>query len=201
MHLDINRSKDREGRHSHIGKKGSSHKNKHLTTSPIDYDDETATKRKSKSKSRSMSKVNTHRSQHTDREKDLLKSVTRKLYAHIKDNPRNNSKSHSKSKSKPKSHSKSKSRIKTDRDISPLRKTAKGFNVADREIRYSRTESTELKKTMRKKINHNKMRGDPMMYPTEPLRADLIEEPKVKLKKKVPQIKTEFSERRKSFFD
>lgn len=71
--------------------------------------------------------------------------------------------------------------------------------MADREIRYSKHETSELKKTMKKKIQNSRSKAEPFLYPADP--PEESEEPRVKLKKRVPQIKTEFSERRGSYFD
>jgi hypothetical protein len=46
---------------------------------------------------------------------------------------------------------------------------------------------------MKKKIQTTRSKAEAFLYPTEPIDEVTIEEPKVKLKKKVPQIKTEFS--------
>ena len=56
----------------------------------------------------------------------------------------------------------------------------------------------EPKKITKKKTKKAKVE---MVYSYMPTERTQQEEQKVKLKKKVPQIKTEFSERRGSFFD
>lgn len=62
-------------------------------------------------------------------------------------------------------------------------------------------EEQELKKAIKKKVQ-NRIKGEVFLYPqTERTVQDNIVEPTFKSKKKVPQIKTEFSERRGSFFD
>lgn len=52
---------------------------------------------------------------------------------------------------------------------------------------------------MKKKIQSSRSKAEAFLYPVGAVEEQ--EEPKVKLKKRVPQIKTEFSERRGSYFD
>ena len=134
-------------------------KSKLLTTSPIVFD-HSKSKSKSKEKSRSISKLNTYRS--TQDKEPFNKSISKRLFPHPKQQ-----------KSRSKEKSKSRSRLKTDRDVSPLKemKQAKRFDVADREIKYNKQETSELKKTMKKKIQNTRSKAEPFLYA-----ADAVEE-------------------------
>jgi hypothetical protein len=185
--IDMSKLKEKDGWKTSTKKYGPDSKNKLLTTSPVIFDrshSNSHKKSKDKSKDRSVSRVHTHRSYHGDKEKDLIKNVTRKLYTHTKENKKEKSLSKSKSKSK----SKSRTRINTDRDISPIRdlKKTRTFNVTDREITFKKTETADYKKFVKKKVK-NRMKVDDVYSYLPADRQDIErEEPKVKLKKKVP---------------